>query len=93
MMLKIALGGVGALALVVMLAIWHSPSPVAAAAPEQTPFDETWRDAAMPLAFRSALLTSTGPKVVQTVTVGARGGGAARPARGEGEAQAPACRA
>ena len=69
MMLKIALGGVGSLALVVMLPIWHSPSPVAAAAPEQTSFDETWRDAAMPLAFRSALLTSTGPKVVQTVTV------------------------
>ena len=55
MMLKIALGGVGALVLVVMLAIWRSPSPVVAAEPDQAPFEETWRDAAMPLVFKSAV--------------------------------------
>ena len=70
MMLKIALGGVGALALVVMLAIWHSPSPVVAAEPDQAPFEETWRDAAIPLVFKSAALASiTAPKVVQVEPV------------------------
>jgi len=70
MMLKIALGGVGALALVVMLAIWHSPSPVVAAEPDQAPFEETWRDAAIPLVFKSAALAGiTAPKIVQVEPV------------------------
>ena len=60
-MLKIALGGVTALTLVVMLTIWHSPSPVV---------EETWRDAALPLVFKSAALASiTAPKIVQVEPV------------------------
>ena len=60
-MLTTALGGVTALTLVVMLAIWHSPSPVV---------EETWRDAAMPLVFKPAALASiTAPKIVQVEPV------------------------
>ena len=75
-MVKIALGGMAALALVVTIAIGRWPSPVVAAEPDQAPFDQTWRDAAMPLAFKSAELASnitvtdiTTPKVVQVETV------------------------
>ena len=66
-MLKIALGGVAALTLMA-IAMGRWPSP--AAEPDQAPFDETWRDAAMPLMFKSAeLATITAPKIVQVETV------------------------
>jgi hypothetical protein len=82
-----ALAFVALLALVVMLAIWHSPSPVV---------EETWRDAAMPLVFKSAALASIpAPKIVQVEPVKVECGDAARPARVQagGKAQVPACRA
>jgi hypothetical protein len=75
-MVKMALGGMAALALVVTIAIGRWPTPVVAAEPDQAPFDQTWRDAAMPLAFKSAELASNitdtdiiAPKVVQVETV------------------------
>jgi uncharacterized protein YwlG (UPF0340 family) len=75
-MLKMALGGVAALTLVVTIAIGRWSSSVVAAEPDQAPFDETWRDAAMPLAFKSAELANniivtdiTVPKIVQVETV------------------------
>jgi hypothetical protein len=67
-MVKMALGGMAALALVVTIAIGRWPTPVVAAEPD--------RDAAMPLAFKSAELASNitvtdiiAPKVVQVETV------------------------
>jgi len=69
-MFKIALGGLAALALVVTIAISRWSSPVGAAESDQPPFEETWRDAAMPLVFRSAALASiTAPKIVQVEPV------------------------
>ena len=75
-MVKMALGGMAALVLMVMIAIGRWPSPVVAAEPDPAPFDQTWRDAAMPLAFKSAELVSnitvtdiTTPKIVQVETV------------------------
>ena len=48
----------------------HGPLAIPAAEPDLAPFDETWRDAAMPLVFKSAeLATITAPKIVQVETV------------------------
>lgn len=62
--LKLMFGGVAILALGLAVTT-RSPPPVVAA-PTTNEFDETWRDAAAPVALKSASLFDTAPKSVAT---------------------------
>lgn len=67
--LKLIYGGIGLITLLAVFATQRIPEPEAKIIVEQPQFDDTWHEAVVAVALRSASLFDTAPKPIKTITI------------------------